>query len=210
MLLGCAVAKQSEKHCAKQAWATMSQGLPKQSALAVERTVTYADMWAKARNPRYPNFSANDCTNFVSQVLEAGGYPQRGNTAPNYWDWFHIENPEFNHSNSFSWSAAPVMQQYADYWKSAGDFEPMYPSLPTTENLWRGDFFLMRLSETSPYGPTHARVAVGYGTPQEGTSCPNSSGECTLGSQHSPNRYRVPVAYMVAEGTPVWLWHVTW
>ena len=37
--------------------------------------VAYADQWALSRNSNYPQFG-NDCTNFASQVLQAGGYPQ--------------------------------------------------------------------------------------------------------------------------------------
>src|SRR5690349_17075991 len=31
--------------------------------------VAYADQWAHGRNPNYPDFTANDCTNFNSQSL---------------------------------------------------------------------------------------------------------------------------------------------
>jgi len=44
--------------------------------------VAYADQWSAndpdyVRNPDYPNFD-NDCTNFASQVLYAGGMPTPG------------------------------------------------------------------------------------------------------------------------------------
>ncbi|MDR0880589.1 MAG: amidase domain-containing protein [Clostridioides sp.] len=40
-----------------------------------EAAVTYAHRWAYDRNPRYLNFAGigGDCTNFVSQCLNAGG-----------------------------------------------------------------------------------------------------------------------------------------
>lgn len=37
-----------------------------------EAAVAYADQWAQKRNPEYANLESN-CTNFVSQVLVAGG-----------------------------------------------------------------------------------------------------------------------------------------
>ena len=37
-----------------------------------EAAVAYADRWAQERNPEYANLESN-CTNFVSQVLAAGG-----------------------------------------------------------------------------------------------------------------------------------------
>ncbi len=43
----------------------------------------YAKKWAYSRNPNYYNFNniGGDCTNFVSQVLYAGGCPM------NYYGW---------------------------------------------------------------------------------------------------------------------------
>lgn len=35
---------------------------------------TYAKTWALKTNPKYPRFPDNDCTNFVSQSMEAGGW----------------------------------------------------------------------------------------------------------------------------------------
>lgn len=38
---------------------------------------SYAYQWYNGHNTQYPKFSAN-CTNFVSQCLRAGGYPNHG------------------------------------------------------------------------------------------------------------------------------------
>lgn len=40
-----------------------------------ERAANYAQTYAKKRNPKYVSYASN-CTNFVSQALEAGGYKQ--------------------------------------------------------------------------------------------------------------------------------------
>jgi hypothetical protein len=45
-----------------------------------EAAVDYAVRWALERNPQYPDYSSSnggggDCTNFVSQVMHAGGWP---------------------------------------------------------------------------------------------------------------------------------------
>ena len=37
----------------------------------------YAYNWAYGRNSAYPNYG-NDCTNFVSQAMEAGGWAETG------------------------------------------------------------------------------------------------------------------------------------
>ena len=36
--------------------------------------IAYASKWTLVRNPVYPNLVDNDCTNFASQVLQAGGW----------------------------------------------------------------------------------------------------------------------------------------
>lgn len=36
----------------------------------------YADTWCRGRNPTYNCGFSNDCQNFLSQVLNAGGLPQ--------------------------------------------------------------------------------------------------------------------------------------
>jgi len=42
-----------------------------------EKAVAYAHKWALKRNPRYMDFHGigGDCTNFISQCLQAGGAP---------------------------------------------------------------------------------------------------------------------------------------
>jgi hypothetical protein len=75
---------------------------------------TYAYRWNNAtgggRNPAYPYFSSDDCTNFVSQVAEAGGWqyvrsPTGDVYADNYW-WFGSAS-DYSHSwsvsNNFYW-----------------------------------------------------------------------------------------------------------
>lgn len=43
------------------------------------KAVAYAHKYAYSRNPNYYNFDniGGDCTNFVSQVLAAGGEPPK-------------------------------------------------------------------------------------------------------------------------------------
>jgi hypothetical protein len=56
---------------------------------------SYAATWALSRNPAYRNFSPDDCTNFISQVLYAGGWQYVNNF---YYDWWY--NPD---TQSLSW-----------------------------------------------------------------------------------------------------------
>lgn len=44
--------------------------------------IAYAYEWSESgnakRNPAYPDFGADDCTNFVSQAMEVGGFRKVG------------------------------------------------------------------------------------------------------------------------------------
>lgn len=62
--------------------------------------VNYADTYAKARNSAYRNFSS-DCTNFVSQIMIAGGLSKNAN-----W-YYHGYN---NYSRT--WTIANDLKNY--------------------------------------------------------------------------------------------------
>lgn len=67
--------------------------------------VRYAEYWWNDYNPAYRRFE-DDCTNYISQCLFAGGAPMRG--APNRevgW-WYQTDNW------SFSWSVAHSLRWY--------------------------------------------------------------------------------------------------
>mgnify|MGYP001230607799 CR=1 FL=1 len=54
-----------------------------QTGTGSSNAVTYAYSWATnggySRNPAYPDFGIDDCTNFISQAIHAGGFFQTGN-----------------------------------------------------------------------------------------------------------------------------------
>lgn len=68
--------------------------------------VRYAELWWNDANPAYEFFEVNDCTNYVSQCLRAGGAPMRGypNRATGWW----YQNRDW----SFSWSVAHALRWY--------------------------------------------------------------------------------------------------
>lgn len=74
-----------------------------------EQAVAYAKMWWDGRNPAFPSFR-DDCTNFISQCLYAGGAPMRGvpNEASGWW-----MQPQ-KHKWSFSWSVAHSLRWYLE------------------------------------------------------------------------------------------------
>lgn len=67
--------------------------------MAYSRTnsASYAEQWWSTFNTFYKQFN-NDCANFVSQAMFAGGYPMNFSTN-NPW-WYQYDPPE----NSQSWS----------------------------------------------------------------------------------------------------------
>ena len=113
--------------------------------------VSYADTWAHDRNDsNYPNYGdqgdtpRNPRTNYVSQVLEAGGMPQIGNpsyTNNNYY-WFTYYIFGWLGSNTWQVTSAPDIASFKGHVEA---FPARYALLGTTssavESLSRGDFF---------------------------------------------------------------------
>ena len=77
-------------------------------ALAYNYTamVNYARSWAQGRNPAYPSYS-DDCTNFISQSMKAGGwatvgsYPLSSRSSNSNW-W----NGSYSSTSSYTWGGA--------------------------------------------------------------------------------------------------------
>ncbi|MBU8908935.1 amidase domain-containing protein [Desertibacillus haloalkaliphilus] len=67
--------------------------------------VRYAERWWNDYNPIYRRFE-NNCTNFVSQCLRAGGAPMSGASNRSKGWWYREENW------SYSWSVAHAMRWY--------------------------------------------------------------------------------------------------
>src|SRR5690625_1404948 len=68
--------------------------------------VQYADRWWNDANPAYHFFEVNDCTNYISQCLRAGGAPMRGQPNRSKGWWYSGDNW------SFSWSVAHSFRWY--------------------------------------------------------------------------------------------------
>ncbi|WP_157721687.1 amidase domain-containing protein [Tumebacillus avium] len=64
------------------------------------RAFKYAELWWNGFNPAYAKMEGNDCTNYISQVVHAGGMPQiHSGSRSNGW-WYRGKNW------SFSWTVA--------------------------------------------------------------------------------------------------------
>lgn len=69
------------------------------------KAVRYAELWWDRRNPAFPNV-VNDCTNFVSQCLFAGGIPMIGQPVRSRGWWQSRTNW------SFTWTVANSLRWY--------------------------------------------------------------------------------------------------
>ena len=68
--------------------------------------VAYAERWWNSHNPKFPYFAEDDCTNFISQCLFAGGAPMRGQPNRSRGWWLS------SNSWSFSWSTPHGLRWY--------------------------------------------------------------------------------------------------
>jgi hypothetical protein len=132
--------------------------------------VNYAATWHNRYNPAWPRFD-NDCTNFVSQCLRAGGWRATAFTA-NFNDdryWF-LANSSY-HSNS--WTVSQNLRNFAYLSGRAYD-------LSSVRNCSAGDI-------------------LGYDFDRRGTLdhmqlvCANNGGN-PLMTQHTPGYYGKPLS----------------
>lgn len=82
-----------------------------------EKAVEYAAKWAFSRNPKYYNFDklGGDCTNFVSQVIFAGGGVM--NYTPIY-GWYYISSQR----RTASWTGVNYLYNFLTNNKESGPF----------------------------------------------------------------------------------------
>lgn len=76
-----------------------------------ELAVAYANLWWDKKNPRFLYFGDEDCTNYVSQSLLAGGAPMRygKDRAIGWWYRFGKEA-----SYSYSWAVAHSLKNFLE------------------------------------------------------------------------------------------------
>lgn len=110
------------------------------SELSVERNnvynrfnaVKYAETWWDGHNREYPLY-ANDCTNFISQCLRAGGVKMNGMPKPGTGWWYK------NYSaSSYSWRVAHALRRYLPGSKTGIKAE----EVPNQKQLSLGDIIL--------------------------------------------------------------------
>lgn len=146
-------------------------------------------------NPQYPDYNDNggDCTNWISQVLLAGGFPM---TRVWYFD-------QATHEGSAAWANAGSLAQFLRSSGRATEFAGgTYADITRPADRWPdGAIESLRpgdLISYEQYGRIqHTAVVIGYdlhGVP--------------LTNTHSNDRYHVPWDFGWNTHTRFYLWHV--
>ncbi len=95
-------------------------------ALDLDKMAQYAVYWGNeahhfARNPFYADFKANNCTNFISQILRAGGAKFMGAFDYNDWSWWYRNlssggifgsGPSAGEENTPTWALADTLPRH--------------------------------------------------------------------------------------------------
>ncbi|MFZ5823859.1 MAG: amidase domain-containing protein [Bacillota bacterium] len=85
---------------------------------AVDYAYTWAQNGGRKRNPSFPDFAGNDCTNFVSQAVQAGGVPMAGTggcgSESNNQEWYVKTSAWWCFTNKWAWSTGWSVVQ--DFW----------------------------------------------------------------------------------------------
>jgi putative amidase-like protein len=114
------VARRATKRSLVKRAGTVSKSSPSGAVSAAYNytaMANYAVQWAYSRNPRYPNFAniGGDCTCFVSQCMQAGGWQIITGADNSQWHvWFYYgTNPN---NASFTWGGAEPWYWFASYY----------------------------------------------------------------------------------------------
>lgn len=76
-----------------------------------QRALEYAEMHWNQPNPHYRYFYSDNCTNFISQVLHAGGIPMEYSHSPSK-GWWYRRIGDGRDEWSYSWTVAHSLYHY--------------------------------------------------------------------------------------------------
>jgi hypothetical protein len=141
--------------------------------------VNYAANWWYRNNPKYPSFAPDDCTNFVSQCLHAGGWnftTNRVDPADDHY-WFMWGRYDYSHS----WTVAQSLRNFAYLSGRAYD-------LSSAWKLDAGDILGFDLAKNG---------GITDGTLDHMEICCAHNGGNPLMASHNLNYYRKPLSEIV-------------
>lgn len=142
-----------------------------------EKAVAYAQTWAKARNPRFYDYSAigGDCTNFISQCILAGGGIM--NHTPTF-GWYYIDA----NRKAPAWTGVPYLYNFLT--RTTGGPGPVGQDAEVSE-MTPGDIIQLAFRETGAFG--HSLIVVKAGQP--------AALQNILINTHSYDRKEYPLAH---------------
>jgi hypothetical protein len=129
------------------------------------RAVQYAETWWNDYNPAFRSFPENDCTNYISQCLYAGGAPMRGYPNRGSGWWYRDRN------YSWSWAVANTFKNYLS--NSTSGLRTMEVNRP--DQLILGDIICYDFEGDGRYN--HNTIVTGrdyYGMPLVNAHTTNS------------------------------------
>jgi hypothetical protein len=129
-------------------------------------------------NPDYPKFD-NDCTNFVSQALRAGGWQLRDGVNPANLDNWHYDlwGPR---GPSYSWSRAPSLYSFA---RRSGRGRPL-------DNIWNARLGDILFPDWDPNGRPDGKI--------DHAMIVSSYHNQPYISQHSSHRQNIPLSLSIS------------
>ncbi len=89
----------------------MRAPMPASGTYNASAAASYAQTYAEAYNTAYVDISGNDCTNFTSQALRAGGWVDAGGLYFDSYAWWY----NASHQYTWTWSAAANQRQHVAY-----------------------------------------------------------------------------------------------
>ncbi|MEG0774028.1 amidase domain-containing protein [Clostridium sp.] len=138
----------------------------------------YAEAYALSPNTKqYPLFKDDDCTNFISQVLRAGGMMMIGNDYTKFQNWFcYTNNPRNLAQISLTWRSARYFRRHWGNENGIGSNAAReYKEMKLLDAIanFQGLYNILEIGDVIQYGdpkkgnlPYHTQVihAKGYNT----------------------------------------------
>jgi Putative amidase domain len=161
------------------------------SSLNRQAMVEYATKWWNSRNPDYFVYD-QDCTNYASQLLRAGGITFRNalndRSSPLSW-WYNMAFPAYAYRQSDSWSVAP---NFHSFFSSSPDIAQ---AVNRTSYLNVGD-----IVQVGSDGYLYHTMIV---------TSKRSSDSMLYLTGHTNNRFQLPVYDIIADGKQIYTWKLT-
>lgn len=152
-------------------------GSLRQQLYVATNLVSYADRWAMDHNMQYRSFEPDDCTNFASQALVAGGRQMGWGFYTFTWNWWYNAAEQ-----TWTWNKADsLFNNFVSYTAST--------SISRVADIQPGDFIFADWDADGKIN--HTMIVVSR-------PCPLNSWACVLVDYHSNPRWHYSMSNVVA------------